>query len=209
MTFGDKKEQKIIGFSLVENGADSIKNAHACIEKIDELVEGVDHTLKDAVIFLNHGIEILLKVMLEERNSVLLFKNIEKYQKAKIIMKKENKKDIFAADPELQTVTLKESLDRLEYICDVEINSKMKNAILELNKTRNRLMHSKLSLYEQEFYKQIDVLKLCYNAVCDFFNKHIKSFNIYMTEARFEFTKEEEREFYEAWSEAEKLPVFD
>ncbi|AHN24365.1 hypothetical protein [Lysinibacillus varians] len=207
--FGKARELEIIGFSLVENGTDSIKKAHECIEKIDELVKGVDHTLKDAVIFLNHGIEILLKVMLEEKNSFLMFSDIDKYQNAKVKMKKENKKDIFEANPNLQTVSLKEALRRLEYLCDIEIDVNMNHAILNLNTTRNKLMHSNLKLNEEELTKLITELKFCYNAVDIFFNRHIKSYNIYIAEARFEFTKEEEREHNEAWAEAYDLGLLD
>lgn len=121
-TFGEPKEEVTvtIGFSLVENGADSIKGANSCIEKLDGLVEGIDHNLKDAVIFLNHGIEILLKVMLAERSTALMFTIIKDYQKAKENLKKGNKKDVFEVDPNLQTVSLREALARIEYLCDVE-----------------------------------------------------------------------------------------
>lgn len=206
-TFGPPKEQETFGFSLMGNGTDSIKKAHDCFEKMDQLVKGVDHHLKDAVIFLNHGIEILLKVMLEEKNSFLMFNDIDKYQKAKEKMKKENKKDIFEVNPELKTVTLIEALRRLEYLCDVEIDNKMKLAILEINETRNKLMHSNLLLNERELNKLIIELKSCYNAIDDFFNKHIESYNSHITEARFEFTKEEEREHNEAW--ADRADMYD
>lgn len=68
-------------FSLVKNGADSLKNAFINIERIDELEIGHDHALKDAVIFLNHGIEILLKVILAKRSFALMFDNVKDYQK--------------------------------------------------------------------------------------------------------------------------------
>lgn len=208
-TFGEPKEQKIIGFSLVENGTDSIKKALDCIEAIDELVKGVDHTLKDAVIFLNHGIEILLKVMLEERDPSLIFYNKKKYQLAKELLEKEDKKDIFDVDSSLKTLSLTDALKCLKNECSLEIDNKLEEVIEYLNKTRNKLMHSNFKLDEQGLSKLKTELKYCNIAVYDFFNKHIKSFNTHITEARFEVTKEDEREHYEAWAEAEKLGLLD
>ncbi|MGG2110985.1 hypothetical protein ABFY60_10765 [Lysinibacillus pakistanensis] len=208
-SFGEPKEQEIVGFSLVGNGTDSIKKAHDCFEKMDQLVKGIDHYLKDAVIFLNHGIEILLKVMLTERSSFLMFNSIKEYQIAKEKMKNNSLSDIFEANPNLHTVSLKEALNRLEYLCDVEIDNDMKRAILEINKTRNKLMHSNLLLNEQELTKLIIQLKFCYNAIDVFFNSHIESYNTYITEARFEFTKEEEREHNEAWADMYDLSILD
>ncbi|OXS67506.1 hypothetical protein B1B04_22200 [Lysinibacillus sp. KCTC 33748] len=198
-TFGEQKDQKLIGFSLLGNGADSIKGAHSCIEKLDDLVDGIAHNLKDAVIFLNHGIEILLKVMLAERSAALMFTNIKDYQKAKESLKKGNKKDVFEVDPNLQTVSLKEALARIEFLCDVEIDDNMRNAIFELNKIRNKLMHFSLSFNEQEVSELIETLKFCYTVVCDFFEVHIEKFNDYVDDSRYEYTIEEYQQDQAEW----------
>lgn len=50
----------MIKMGLAENGADSLKAAYLIIEKLPSLEDGLSHNLKDAVISLNHGIEILL-----------------------------------------------------------------------------------------------------------------------------------------------------
>lgn len=200
-SFGQPKEELAgsIGFSLLQNGADSIKGAYSRIEKLDELVEGIDHNLKDAVIFLNHGIEILLKVMLAERSSALMFSNIKEYQKAKESLKKGGKKDVFEVNPELQTVSLKEALARIEYLCDVEIEDRMRSAIFELNMIRNKLMHFSLILNGQEVSNLTETLKFCYTVVCDFFETHIEGFNDFVDEARYEYTIEEYQEDQAEW----------
>jgi len=49
-------------FTLLNNGTDSLKKTKASIEKFEELHrEHSYHHLKDAIIFINHGVEILLK----------------------------------------------------------------------------------------------------------------------------------------------------
>lgn len=57
-------------FTLLDNGTDSLKKAKESIENFEELhkTHGY-HNLKDAIIFLNHGIEILLKYILSKEMS--------------------------------------------------------------------------------------------------------------------------------------------
>ncbi|MFD4491669.1 hypothetical protein [Lysinibacillus fusiformis] len=178
-------------FSLVKNGADSLKNAFINIERIDELEIGHDHALKDAVIFLNHGIEILLKVILAKRSFALMFDNVKDYQKAKIELSKTDKKDVFEVNPNLKTVSLTEALLRVEYLCDIEIDINMKSAVLALNSVRNKIMHFSVEIEEDEVLELTKKLEFCYNAVNNFFEKHIEDFDEFIDDARFEYTVEE------------------
>lgn len=180
-----------MNFSLIDNGADSLKNAYNCIEKIDNLEDGRDHTLKDAVIFLNHGIEILLKVMLSKRSAALMFENIKDYQKAKVDLAKTNKRDVFEVNPHLKTISLTEALIRVEYLCDIEVENEMKAAILSLNSIRNKLMHFSVTLSDEEVSELIAKLEFCYNSVYDFFEENIEDFTDLIDKARFEYTSEE------------------
>ncbi|MFC9540780.1 hypothetical protein ACFTQ7_12940 [Lysinibacillus sp. NPDC056959] len=180
--------------SLMRNGADSIKHAHLSIEKLDTLIDGIDHNLKDAVIFLNHGIEILLKVMLAERSAALMFSSIKDYQKAKEDLKASSKQDVFEVNPNLQTVSLREALARIEYLCDVEIEDTMKSAVFELNFIRNKLMHFSLTLDQEDLDKFIDKLKFCYTISCDFFEKHIDGIGELIDKARYEYSMEDFRQ---------------
>ncbi|HFT5904340.1 TPA: hypothetical protein ACGSMF_005568, partial [Bacillus cereus] len=70
-------------FTLLDNGADSLKSAYENLESLKEIVEGGEHRLKEAVIFLNHGVELLLKYILKQRSPALMFEKIEPYLKAK------------------------------------------------------------------------------------------------------------------------------
>lgn len=198
-------------FSLMVNGADSIKHAYLCIKKLDTLLDGKDHNLKDAVIFLNHGIEILLKVMLSERSAALMFTNIKDYQKAKeqlakIQQKDSSIQDVFEINSELQTVSLKEALARVEYLCDVEIERAMKSAVFELNLIRNKLMHFSLRLNQEALNEFIDKLKFCYTIVCDFFEKHIDGIGELIENARYEISIDEYFQKIKKWQEEVNLP---
>lgn len=75
-------------FTLLDNGSDSLKQSYSSLERFDNLYQGTDHSLKDAVIFLNHGLEILLKLILKNHSPALMFSDLKLYQKAKEEMKK-------------------------------------------------------------------------------------------------------------------------
>jgi hypothetical protein len=49
-------------FTLLDNGADSLRFAYENLEQLKEIVDGIEHRLKDAVIFLNLGVELMLKL---------------------------------------------------------------------------------------------------------------------------------------------------
>ena len=142
-------------------------------------------------IFLNHGIEILLKVILSKRSFALIFDNIKDYQKAKIELTKTGKKDVFEVNQNLKTVSLTEALIRVEYLCDIEIENDMKNAVLALNSVRNKIMHFSVEIEEDEVMELTKKLEFCYNVANNFFEKHIEDFNEFIDDARFEYTVEE------------------
>ncbi|MEK4987233.1 hypothetical protein NYE46_09400 [Listeria sp. FSL L8-0308] len=73
----------MIKMGLAENGADSLKAAYLIIEKLPSLEDGLSHNLKDAVISLNHGIEILFKLILKNYEEYLIFADLDKYMTAK------------------------------------------------------------------------------------------------------------------------------
>lgn len=180
-----------MNYSLIDNGADSFKAAYNCLEKLEDLEEGIDHNLKDAVIFLNHGIEILLKLVLKEHSAALMFSDIKAYQKAREEMKKGGKTDVFEVDPHLKTVTLEEAVKRVEFLCDIEIPDQLKAAILYINKIRNKLMHYGITLEQAELEILIQRLKVCYEESVEFLEVHIEDLGSRIEDARFEKTAAE------------------
>lgn len=79
-------------YSLLENGIDSLKKAKTNIEGFEKYhKESSYHFLKDVIIFLNHGIEILLKYILSKQNESLIFTDINLYMEAKEKLKNESK----------------------------------------------------------------------------------------------------------------------
>lgn len=183
-------------FTLLENGADSLKSAYENLETLKEIAEGGEHRLKDAVIFLNHGVELLLKYILKQRSPALMFEKIEPYLKAKQDLKKkmENHKTVFDIDKNLRTVSLLEALKRIEYLCDIEIPENLNSTILYVNKIRNNFMHYEVELDDNETESLVSKLQVCYEEAVEFLESHIEDLDNYIQDSRFELTNEEYEE---------------
>lgn len=71
-------------FTLLDNGLDSLKKTGDSLERFKDLHrQNSYHLIKDAIIYLNHGIEILLKYILTTHNESLIFKDLKLYMLAK------------------------------------------------------------------------------------------------------------------------------
>mgnify|MGYP006961610928 CR=1 FL=1 len=183
-------------YSLLENGTDSLKAAFTSLENFQRNHHLTEHNLKDAIIFFNHGIEILLKYILKERSPSLMFSNIDKYLSAKEKMKRKGATDVFEIDPHLRTITLEEALKRVEYLCDIDVPDQLKGVILYINKIRNRIMHYGIDLNEKDAFELTKKLNYCLLTAVEFLSLHIPEVVKLIEYARFEprnytLTKEE------------------
>lgn len=198
-------------FTLLDNGTDSLKKAKASIVKFEELHrEHSYHHLKDAIIFLNHGIEILLKYILANRNESLIFSDVKVYLEAKKNLKhisskvegfgihlERNKPTVFdvpekkLGNKKLNTITLKEAVDRVEFLCDIELSQDFRDSIFVINEYRNDLTHHSIKLNTTDEERLINVLKTLYDNVLDFFEKHIPGVMEEVDSERFEVSKAE------------------
>lgn len=179
-------------YGLLENGIDSLKQAYTCIEKLEVgLHEGTEHNLKDAILSLNHAIEILFKMILKNEKEYLIFSDIGKYMAAKSQMIKQGKQNVFEVAHDLKTVTLSESVRRLELLCDIKVSDVLKGAIDDFNKTRNKLMHYELELSEEEVNLTIRNLKGFYEEAINFLGQYVNDLEEMLDKARFEYTNDD------------------
>jgi hypothetical protein len=212
-------------FTLLDNGTDSLKKAKQSIEKFESLHrEHSYHHLKDAIIFLNHGIEILCKYILSKRSESLIFSDLKVYMSAKEHLKgippkgtgfgihlDRNKPTVFdvpakkIGNKKLTTITLKEALERLEFLCDIDIPEDFRNAVYVVNEYRNGLTHHSIKLTSEDEDKLITVLKSLYDNALDFFEQHIPGIMEKIDAKRFELTQAEweeiQREMQEFYNE--------
>ncbi|PEL13215.1 hypothetical protein [Bacillus sp. AFS017336] len=201
-------------FTLLENGTDSLRKAKDSIEKFEELHRDHGyHHLKDAIIFLNHGIEILLKYILSQRNESLIFTDLKVYLDAKKQLKHmpskvkgfgtfldKYKPTVFDVPPSkignkrMETISLKVALERVEFLCDIYVPDDFKNGTFLLNDYRNDLTHHSINLTPDDEHKFITILKSLYDNTLDFFEKHIPGTMGKIDAERFELTKAEYEE---------------
>ncbi|MGG3281251.1 hypothetical protein [Paenibacillus solani] len=195
-------------FTLLDNGTDSLKKAKESIEQFEALHrEHSFHHLKDAIIFINHGIEILLKYILSKRNESLIFTDLKVYMDAKKELKgmppkvegfgiylDRNKPTVFdvpankIGNKKLTTITLKEAIERVELLCDIDIPNDFRNAVFVVNEYRNNLTHHSIKLTAADEDKLITVLKSLYDYSLDFFEEYIAGIMENIDAKRFELT---------------------
>lgn len=190
-----------IEMSLLENGADSFKEASDKIEKISsfgsvltqDIVSIMPHNMKDAVLSLNQGIELLFKLILKNTKEYLVFADISKYMAAKEKMKPEKPelKNVLDVNPNLKTISLYEAIRRIKYLCDYDLPSELEITVEYLNKIRNQFMHYEISLNYEEIQDLLEKLKIGYKLSYDFFELHINGFASELENARYNITDEE------------------
>ncbi|BCG59722.1 hypothetical protein PUR_31470 [Paenibacillus sp. URB8-2] len=178
----------MIRMGLAENGADSFKAAYLIMEKIETLEDGLAHNIKDAVISLNHGIEILFKLVLKNYDEYLIFADLDKYMSAKKIMITKGYPNVLEANPSLKTVTLNEAVKRAKYLCNYDISDDFETVVQYLNKIRNQFMHFEISLSDDEMQELLLKLKIGYEMSYDFFVVYIDELRDLFEDARYEIT---------------------
>lgn len=202
-------------FTLLDNGIDSLKKTQDSLNRFNELHRTNSyHLLKDAIIYLNHGIEILLKYILSSRNESLIFKDIKVYMKAKEQLKhipskekgfgtylEKNMPTVFDVPKDklqnkiLETITLREAVDRIELLCDIEITKEFGDSIYLINKYRNDITHHSIKLTSEEEQELIKELKILYVNILGFFEEQIPGIYEKVDLERFEVTQAEMKQW--------------
>ncbi len=146
--------------NFLENGIDSFQKGFKSLKEyelnlVDEKSEEIERyfLLKDAVIFIHHGIEILMKHILINESIYLVFSNIDNNVKNAYIELKNKKLDnIFETSlrNKIHTVSYEEAFDRVQKICGYEFSKEFSVHILKLNEFRNQITHSSISVKELE-----------------------------------------------------------
>ncbi|MCM3173247.1 hypothetical protein [Paenibacillus sp. MER 99-2] len=178
----------MIRMDLAENGADSLKAAYLIMEKLPILEDGLAHNLKDAVMSLNHGIEILFKLLLKNYEEYLIFTDLDKYMTAKKNMLEKGKDNVLDVNPLLRTIALSEAIRRAKYLCGYEISSDFEVGINYINKIRNQFMHYEINLSDEEMRELLVKMRIVYDLSYDFFITYIDDLSLILEEARYEIT---------------------
>lgn len=203
----------MVKFSLIDNGADSLKKAKTSIECINgDKVGFTYHHVKDATIFLIQAIEVLLKQIIKKQNESLIFKDIKSYMEAKkelinkfsgpVKVEKEygfgfypnSKYTIFDTKKgkNLTTITITEAIERVKYLCDIDMSEEFIGAIYYINDYRNKLMHHSIEIYSHfEIDNYLRKLEFLYDYSVNFFENHIPGITELIDRQRFEISAKE------------------
>lgn len=142
--------------SLIENGLDSLTKGYDSLKKYDRrsMDSASDKerfmTLKAAILSIQHGIEILFKVILVRENEILLYSEINSRLKGAYKKKRNGEIAEIFEDIDVHTVTFKESIERVNDICGIDVSEGLKKKLLRLEKWRNSVTHSAVALNESE-----------------------------------------------------------
>jgi SpoU rRNA methylase family enzyme len=142
--------------SLIDNGLDSLTKGYEFLKRYEELKTSKAgdtkrfSVLKDAILSIQHGIEILFKYLLKENNEVLLFSEVNSKLKAAYRRRTAGEiSELFEADG-VHTVTFRESIERVNYILGIQVSDKLEKILLKIEKWRNGIIHSAALLNEDE-----------------------------------------------------------
>lgn len=118
--------------------------------------------LKQAILSTHHGVEILLKYILKQKDESLLIVNRNDSYYKKAYQEKEEKgyQSIFQTSEaqKLHTITYRKVIDRVKSDCNVDIPSTLEEKLIKLNEIRNALTHAEVMIEDtdiEEIYNNL------------------------------------------------------
>lgn len=145
--------------SLLENGMDSLQQGFKKFLEFEKSTIDAEPGLRDyfnlkqAVLSLHHGIEILMKYILSKKSEFLIISKIDKnYMQAYHDKEKFNKATVFETEhaDTINTISFEEALLRLKYFQNEEISKDLQSRLNKLNKIRNALTHAEINIEDDE-----------------------------------------------------------
>jgi hypothetical protein len=109
--------------------------------------------LKDGIMFLHHGIELMMKQVLVQKSPYLIFENLhDASEKQKVADGKGV--SIFMLDKPPRTVTYEESINRVEaFVKPPLLTPRLRERLQSLNELRNQVEHYEITVDRDEVVK--------------------------------------------------------
>lgn len=145
-----------IKISLRENGEHSFKRSLEFYKAYERTQDQM--LLKDTIIFLHHGIELLLKEVLIRHSPYLIFEELRD------IPKKQKDADtqgvgIFYLEKPPKSVSYDVAISRVEaFIKPEELNESLLKSLDQLNRLRNQLEHYAIEISREEVVKILEAI---------------------------------------------------
>lgn len=129
--------------SLMDNGMHSFNKGLEELLFYEESDSKDDFKLKEAILFLHHGIELILKqILINNCGEHLIFDNIGSDTVKKIIEAKKKGISVFNLTKPVHTVSYLVVIQRIKAFVDtVELSESLETKLIELNSIRNNIEH--------------------------------------------------------------------
>jgi len=165
---------KKLKLTLKENGLHSLEKGLKVFSQFEK-TDNDDLLLKDSIMFLHHGIELLMKQVLLEKNSeILIYSDISNETVKKVIKAKKDNISVFNLDKPVHTATYTEVIERVfAFINNPELPENLRTWLGDFNKIRNQIEHYAIDREEEELKKLIQKIR---KPLIDFFDASINDF---------------------------------
>lgn len=155
---------------MLNNGMDSLKRGFSSYLKYEEIVKEKEtptledyFVLKQAVLSTHHGVEILLKCILNKKSEFLIVDEIDSNYKEAYKEKNQNGyQSVFQTSKaqKIHTITYEEALSRVKYFGNDDLPEALEKKLKELNTVRNALTHAEVVIKDTDVEKIFDKLLL-------------------------------------------------
>lgn len=155
---------------MLNNGMDSLKRGFSSYLKYEEIVKEKEtptledyFVLKQAVLSTHHGVEILLKCILNKKSEFLIVDEIDSNYKEAYKEKNQNGyQSVFQTSKaqKIHTITYEEALSRVKYFGNNDLPEALEKKLKELNTVRNALTHAEVVIKDTDVEKIFDKLLL-------------------------------------------------
>lgn len=178
--------------TLKENGVHSLEKGLKVFTDFEK-VSGQSILLKEAIMFLHHGIELLMKQVLVEKNSeYLIYSDIDSETVKKVISARKQGVSVFNLPKPVHTATYEQVIDRVEaFVDNPAIQENLKTWLVELNRLRNQIEHYAIDKEEKEVKDLIIKIR---NPLLKFFEQSL-----------LDFSKKDIEKVTKQWSEVKKF----
>lgn len=155
---------------MLNNGMDSLKRGFSSYLKYEKIVKEKEtptledyFVLKQAVLSTHHGVEILLKCILNKKSEFLIVDEIDSNYKEAYKEKNQNGyQSVFQTSKaqKIHTITYEEALSRVKYFGNDDLPEALEKKLKELNTVRNALTHAEVVIKDTDVEKIFDKLLL-------------------------------------------------
>lgn len=159
---------------MLKNGMDSLRRGfHAYLEyeqnTKDHAPDLEDYfVLKQAIIYTHHGIEILLKYIINKKSEFLIISEVDKnYRLAYADKEKNALSSVFNTKyaSNIHTISFEEAMGRAKDICGISLSDEVISKLRTLNSYRNALTHAEIDVDDEEIRKVFNGMLLSLDTI--------------------------------------------